>query len=159
MVCKELSKENRGKEESCSRIKDRNESLALGEDKMWRIWKVYFEDLYYIETQEQVELHMCGFDVVQRGNYFREEPIRRTEIEVSVKKFKNGKAADKDEVTGKNIKYGGDMVIDWIWCLCNMAFENGTMSENWRSAMTVPLYKDKGERTECKMYSVISFLV
>ena len=73
---------------------------------------------------------MCGFDVVQRGNYFREEPIRRTEIEVSVKKFKNGKAADKDEVTGKNIKYGGDMVIDWIWCLCNMAFEKGAKSEN-----------------------------
>ena len=30
-----------------------------------------FEDLYNIDTQEQVAVHMCGFDEIQRGNYFR----------------------------------------------------------------------------------------
>ena len=32
-----------------------------------------------------------------------------------------------------------------------MAFENGGGSEDWRSVI-VPLYKGKGERTECKNY-------
>ena len=48
-------------------------------------WKEYFEDLYNIDTQEQVAL--MGF----RGNYFRGEPIGRAEVEVRIRKLKNGK--------------------------------------------------------------------
>ena len=33
-----------------------------------------------------------------------------------------------------------------------MAFENGAVPEDWRSSVIVPLYKDRGERTECKNY-------
>ena len=40
------------KEESFSRIKDGNRRLELGEEEVRRISKVYFEDLYNIETQE-----------------------------------------------------------------------------------------------------------
>ena len=39
-----------------------------------------------------------------------------------------------------------------------MAFENGVVLEDWRSAVIVPLYKGKGERTECKNYRGISLL-
>ena len=48
--------------------------------------------------------------------------------------------------------------MDWIWKLCNMAFESGVMPEDWRSDVTVRLYKGKGERTVCKNYSGISLL-
>ena len=41
-----------------------------------------------------------------------------------VGKFKNGKAAGKDEITGEMIKSGSDWVVDWIWRLSNMAFES-----------------------------------
>ena len=47
---------------------------------------------------------MCGFDEVQRGNYFRGEPIRITQAEIREGKLKNGKVAGKDEVTGEMIK-------------------------------------------------------
>ena len=50
------------------------------------------------------------------------------------------------------------MVVDYIWKLCKMAFENGVVSEYWRSAGIVPLCKDKGEMTKCKNYRGISFL-
>ena len=39
-----------------------------------------------------------------------------------------------------------------------MALESGAMPEDWRSAVIVPLYKGKGERTVCKIYRGISFL-
>ena len=42
------------------------------------------------------------------------------------------------------IKGGGKRVVDWIWRLCNMAFESGAVPEEWRSAVIVPLYKGKG---------------
>ena len=59
---------------------------------------------------------MCGFDDVQRGNYFGGEPIR-TEVEVRVRNHKNG----KDEFMGEMIKSGSEMVVDWIWRICNIA--------------------------------------
>ena len=92
-----------GKVESCSRIKDENGRLAQGEDKVGRVWKESFEDLYNIDTQEQVAVHIYGFDEIQRRNYFRSELIGRAEVEVRVGKLKNGKAEDKDEIIGEII--------------------------------------------------------
>ena len=56
------------------------------------------------------------------------------------------------------IKAGGDRVVDWIWRLCNKAFESGAVPKDWISAVIVPLYKSKGERTECKNFRCISLL-
>ena len=39
-----------------------------------------------------------------------------------------------------------------------MASESGVLPEEWRSAVIVPLYKGKRERTECKNYRGISLL-
>ena len=74
-------------------------------------------------TQQQFTLHMCNFDGVQKSNYFGEELIRRTEAEARIRKLKKGKATGKDEVTREMIKGGGDIVVDWIWKLCNMALQ------------------------------------
>ena len=109
--------------------------------------------MYNIATQEEVAVHMRCFDGIRRGNYFRGEGIGRAEVEVRVGKFKNGKTTDKDEITGKMIKGGGDRVEDCIWRLCNMASESGVVPEDSRSDGIVPLYKGKGERTECKNYA------
>ena len=70
-------------------------------------------------------------------------------------KLKNGKAAVKVEVTGEMIKGGGDRVVDWIWRLCNMAFESGVVLEDWRFAAIVLLYKGKIERTRCSNIEVL----
>ena len=60
-----------------------------------------------------------------------------------MRKLKNKKYAIKDEVTIDMIKGGGDKVVDWIWRLCNMAFESSAVPEDWRSVVTVPLNKGK----------------
>ena len=77
-----------------------------------------------IYIQEQVAVLMCGFDGIQRGNYLGGNPIGRAEVEVRVRKLKNGKAAGQDEIIEEMINGGGDRVLDWICRLCNMTFEN-----------------------------------
>ena len=55
---------------------------------------------------------MCCFTGVQLGNYLEGEPIRRNEVEARLGKNRNGKSACKDQVTGKMIKVGHDMVVN-----------------------------------------------
>ena len=59
----------------------------MEEAEVRMIWNEYYEDLYNIDTQEQVAVHMRGFDGVRRGNYFQEEPIRRAEVGVRIGKL------------------------------------------------------------------------
>ena len=44
------------------------------------------------------------------------------------------------------IKSKGELVIDWVWKLCNMAFESVAVLEDRNTTVSVPLYIDKGER-------------
>ena len=80
--------------------------MALEEAEVRKIWKEYYEDLYNIDSQEQVAVPLRGLNGERRSNYFRGEPIRRPEVEVRVRKLKNGRATGKDEVTGKMVKGG-----------------------------------------------------
>ena len=45
-------------------------------------------------------------------------------------RIKIGKVVNKDEITGERIKGAGDRMVDWIWRLCNMAFERNVVSED-----------------------------
>ena len=38
------------------------------------------ESFSNVDTQEQVAVQLCGFDGLQRGNYFRGETIARAEV-------------------------------------------------------------------------------
>ena len=68
--------------EGCSRIKTGYRRLVQGEDEVQRILKDY------VDTQEQVAVHICGFDGIQRGNYFRGEPIGRAEVSGEAQEWK-----------------------------------------------------------------------
>ena len=63
--------------------------MVLEEDEVRRIWKEYYEDLYNMDTQEQVTVHMCDIDGVWKSNNFGGELIKRMEFEVRVGKIKN----------------------------------------------------------------------
>ena len=71
-------------------------------------------------------------------------------------KLRNRKATGK--VTGEMMIDEGNQVMNWIWRLCNITFESGDTPEDWRSAVIVPLYKGKGERTESSNYRGVSLL-
>ena len=46
-------------------------------------------------------------------------------------------------------------MVDWIWKLCNVAYESSDVAEDWRSTVIVQLYKG----TECMNYRGISLLI
>ncbi len=71
--------------------------------------------------------------------------------------MKLGKAPGSDGITAEMLKYG-EVVVDWMMWICNLAWEQSKVPEDWRKAITVPLYKGKGNREECNNYRGISLL-
>ena len=57
------------------------------------------------------------------------------------------------------MKCGGERVVDWIWRLCNMAFESHVVPEDWRSCCDHSTVQGKGERTGCSNYRRINLSV
>ena len=68
MFWKEVSKTNGGKVENSNRIKYGNGRLVLEKAEVLRICKECYEDLYNINTQELVAVHLFDFDGVRKGN-------------------------------------------------------------------------------------------
>ena len=71
------------------------------------------------------------------------KPVRKTEVELRVGKLRNGKIVGKDDVIEGTVNCVGELVINWIWKLCNMAFESVDSSVMF----SLYEYKGKGERT------------
>ena len=94
-------------------------------------WKGFYED-----TQEHVAVHMYGFRDVERYLFWRTsyEEWGGSENE----NLKNGKSAGEAWVTREIVKGMGELVIEWIWKLCNIGFESGVVPEDGRS-MSIPL--------------------
>ena len=59
---KEVGKVDDGNVENCNIIKDRTESLAVGEIDVRKIQNEYFEDMYNVDTEEWNLVNICGFD-------------------------------------------------------------------------------------------------
>ncbi len=75
----------------------------------------------------------------------------------AIKKLKLGKAPGSDGITAEMLKYG-EVVVDWMMWICNPAWEQSKVLEDWRKAIIVPLYKGEGNREECNNYRGISLL-
>ncbi len=56
------------------------------------------------------------------------------------------------------LKYGGEAVSDWIYVLCNLAYKERRVPQDWAKAAIVPVYKGKGDKTECNNYRGINLL-
>ncbi len=70
----------------------------------------------------------------------------------SIRKLKLGKAPGSDGITAEMLKYGGEIVVDWMMWICNLEWEESKVPEDCRKAVIVPLYKGKGKREECDNY-------
>ena len=56
------------------------------------------------------------------------------------------------------LKKGGMAVLEWRVRLLNLSFDMGVVPMDWRGACIVPLYKGKGDKSECSNSRGISLL-
>jgi len=56
------------------------------------------------------------------------------------------------------IESTGNIGTQWILCLCNGIVKEGCIPEDWKSSIVLPVYKGKGDPTECRSYRGIKLL-
>ena len=107
---------------------------GTGKIEARRIWKTCFEDLYNIDTQEQLAVHICGFDEVRTASYLGGEPTRRTEIEVKVEKLKKGKLRMqiRSLVKGRSLRLECTRVLHETFLVHVLMYRKETMT--WRDS-------------------------
>ena len=142
----------------CVGMKDENGDMVVDKEEVSRRWAGYFEGLLNVNDDRVAAISVVGngrgMPRCERCN----EAIGGDEINSNVRKLKGGKSPGVDEVMGEYLKSGGVSVIEWLARLFNGCFREGGVPKEWKSACIVPLYKGKGERSECANYRGISLL-
>ena len=96
----------------------------------------------------RANVNMIGFGGVERDVRRMQENISLEEVKKAVQKLKNRKAAGIDEVYAEMIRLSGERGLEWLWNVCQKAWMMGTVPQDWQKAVIVPLYKNKGEKSE-----------
>ena len=84
--------------------------------------------------------------------------ITEEEVICAIKALKNGKAVGIDEVRNEFIKHSSPLLIS-IYCkLFNKVLDSGIVPEQWVQGIIIPIYKGKGDTTQCDNYRGITLL-
>jgi hypothetical protein len=79
-------------------------------------------------------------------------------VDRAASQLKNEKAAGEDVITNEMVKSGELVIVEWFVFLFNLCMNIGNASEDWGSAIVVPLLKGKGDNKKCKNSRGISLL-
>ena len=114
-------------------------------------WKEYMEKLMNEENEWD---HKISAEV-------KEGPadwIRMAEVRAVLKKMKRHKAPGLSGVVAEMIQATRDIGTQWILDLCNCIVKEGSIPEDWKSSVVLPVYKGKGDPMECGSYRGIKLL-
>jgi len=74
------------------------------------------------------------------------------EVRGALKKMKRHKAPELSGLVAEMIQATGDIGTQWILDLCNGIVKDGSIPEDWKSSVILPIYKGKGDPMECGSY-------
>ncbi|XP_065321325.1 uncharacterized protein LOC135928790 [Gordionus sp. m RMFG-2023] len=72
--------------------------------------------------------------------------------------MKKGKASGLTMVVSEMFKGSDDLGIEWLMNLANQIVTEGTIPEDWRRSIIIPVYKGKGDPLDCGSYRAIKLL-
>merc|ERR1711872_852032 len=145
------------REQMSMRVKDSEGNVMTEPTGVKSRWSEYFEQLLNVDDGRRAELT----DVRGGGgneNMNANMDVRVDDVRRAAKKLKKGKSPGVDGITSEMLKYGGECILEWLTRVCKVCVSEEKVPNNWIRAIIVPLYKGKGDRSDCKNYRGISLL-
>ena len=154
---KEVKKERGGCKSGSDKVKDKEGNVLSEREAVKGRWKEYFEGLMNVENKKAAVVTCMG---MERGGARLnvQGQVSRREVKRAIGRLKMGKAPGVDGITAEMLRFGGEVVIDWMHLICNLAWKQGIVPKDWMKAIMVPIYKGKGSKDECGSYRGISLL-
>ena len=138
------------------RVCDNNGQVICEEGEVRKRWRDYFATLLQSNDQPQQGVPRGDAYGAETGEEADEE-ITLEEVRNSIAKLKSKKAPGVCGVTGEMLKAGGEVTVRWMHSIVNVAWEAGSVPEDWRKALVIPVHK-KGSKMQCTNYRSISLL-
>jgi len=138
-------------------VKDNSGRMLRENDDVKRRWSEYFEELMNVNSQGKAIVTCMGMKE-GGGRVYEQSDIKREEVVKAIGDLKCGKAPGIDGITAEMLKYGGEAISDWMHAMCILAWKEGRVPQDWTKATIVPVYKGKGDKSECGSYRGISLL-
>ena len=85
-----------------------------------------------------------------------EPKILTSEVEKAIRTSSKGKAAGIDGITTEIVMACGAVGIKWITTIIQKAWHERTVPEDWKNAIVIPIWKNKGSRKDCSNYRGLS---
>ena len=130
------------------------EPLKTKEERLER-WTEHFKHLLNLATTSGISV----LSIVEASKSLEIDPgpIRFDEVLYAVRKLKNGKANGPDDISAKMLK-SHNGIAEWLWDIVNKYSTGKNLSQDWKLAENVPLYRSKRKRSECGNYRGVLLL-
>lgn len=149
-----MARTYRAQKKRQNNIKNKEGETLVEAGEINNRWTEYFEELLNEREMEEIE-----GGVLRRNEEMEEEDeITREELEEAIKKMKNDKAPGEDGIAVELIKEGGEVLREKVLELMNECWRRKEVPENWGKTILIPIYKQKGDSSECKNYRGISLI-
>ena len=131
-------------------------TLFTDKEAILQHWSEHFKGLFCDQrTVQESSLAKIGqVDVKLK----LDDPLTRKEIKKATKQLKVGKPPGTDGIPTEVCQHGEEAVLDKLQDLFTNCWEKGTLLQDHRDAVIVPLYKNKGEKSDCSNYRGITLL-
>ena len=116
-------------------------------------------------TKLAVEAEDADISEINSDNDFSEldtstlnQPFCEEEIRKFVKNLKNNKAAGIDGILNEYIKCSIDLMVPLYTKLFNKVLDTGEIPDDWLTGLIIPIYKNKGSKSDTDNYRGITLL-
>lgn len=140
-----------------SAIKNKEGNIITENEMVMQRWKEHFQELLcegHYQNFIDKKIPARNTEQKEQENYtcFTEK-----DIEEAIRLIRNGKATGHDKISAEMLKCMGEVGNRKLLEVCNKAWEEGTIPEDWQIGVIVPIHK-KGDTKDCSNYRGITLL-
>ena len=136
-------------------IRNQQGTMLQSKDEIKQRWTQYCSSLYK-DTGGGDRMVQELEDIAPPGGS-DEVDILYSEVQAAIRVLKQNKSPGSDGIIAEMIQAGGEPLARQIHMLCNKAWREGTIPEEWGKSILIPIPK-KGDLSNCSNYRTISLI-